>query len=495
MLALVAVAVPPVVGQPCLGDCDSSGTVTVDELIVGLNVALGVSELNDCTAFERVTDGTVTVDELVEGVRNALRGCGMSSTAVKASSSVALSSIFVMDFGSLAGGRSAAAAQSLALANGPTPPAPVGGGTGFSCDTLFCPFGGTEVRCCDFGALTFEWSQCVLADGTEVNGSYFVESNDEDPCFFSLPSQASAALAPPTGIHFLTEFTNYSAAAGDFFGNFAVFVADLVEEFQPFGAECSLIFPDEPLLDPLGFAIRGDGTRYLQGSVRTIAGNGPVILQDVDTTFGGSSDGFGSEVTVDVIIDEFSAESCLVDTEIDGVFSSTNLLTGRQFTETYDQFLVLERADFDGSFLIDLDGTSTTDCLGTVEVSTREPLKIFPDRPCPAGGELTIVNQQAASTVFYEVSGGVDFDFDSDGQIDETSANCLDLGSNECGVQRAQGECTLCAEPSDCGSGLVCAACVFCEKSVDVTRCAPQDDFATCLDGLYGELFIEFVPR
>ena len=53
-LALVACALA--VSQPvlavCTGDCNSNGEVTVDELIVGVNIALGNAQLNTCPSFE-----------------------------------------------------------------------------------------------------------------------------------------------------------------------------------------------------------------------------------------------------------------------------------------------------------------------------------------------------------------------------------------------------------------------------------------------------------
>lgn len=200
-----------------------------------------------------------------------------------------------------------------------------------------------------------------------------------------------------------------------------------------------------------------------------------------------------SDVAVDVIIDEFSAESCLVDTQLDGSLSTTNLLTGREFNESYEGFLFAEWEDTDGSVLIELDGTSTTDCLGSVEVSTREPLRIFSDRPCPAGGQLELgfVEQQSTSTVTYSRIGGVDYDYNSDGSIDEARSSCVDLSIDECSVPETQGDCTACSEPSDCDSGLVCASCVLCDASAAPARCAPRDDFAVCDDGVYGDLFID----
>ena len=59
----------------CTGDCNEDGLVTVDELVKGVNIALSLLPVTDCTAFDRNGDGTVTVDELVTAVNAALTGC------------------------------------------------------------------------------------------------------------------------------------------------------------------------------------------------------------------------------------------------------------------------------------------------------------------------------------------------------------------------------------------------------------------------------------
>jgi hypothetical protein len=59
----------------CTGDCDGLGTVTVDELVKGVNIALGNSPLTECPSFDTNDDDQVTVDELVDAVNNALNGC------------------------------------------------------------------------------------------------------------------------------------------------------------------------------------------------------------------------------------------------------------------------------------------------------------------------------------------------------------------------------------------------------------------------------------
>jgi hypothetical protein len=59
----------------CVGDCNGDGEVTIDELILGVRIALEMSDLSDCPEFDADGSEEVTVDELVEAVNNALSGC------------------------------------------------------------------------------------------------------------------------------------------------------------------------------------------------------------------------------------------------------------------------------------------------------------------------------------------------------------------------------------------------------------------------------------
>jgi subtilisin family serine protease len=68
---VTATATPPL----CTGDCDGDGAVTVDELVVGVNIALGSAQVDACRVFDASNDGSVTVDELVAAVGYALNGC------------------------------------------------------------------------------------------------------------------------------------------------------------------------------------------------------------------------------------------------------------------------------------------------------------------------------------------------------------------------------------------------------------------------------------
>ncbi len=60
---------------PCVGDCDGDLQVSISELILGVNIALGNTMLSACPTFDRNGDGQVSIDELIGAVNAALNGC------------------------------------------------------------------------------------------------------------------------------------------------------------------------------------------------------------------------------------------------------------------------------------------------------------------------------------------------------------------------------------------------------------------------------------
>jgi hypothetical protein len=64
-----------VVEEDCDGDCDASGSVSINELITGVGIALGRMSVDACTAMDRDDDGSVSIGELIGAVNNALFGC------------------------------------------------------------------------------------------------------------------------------------------------------------------------------------------------------------------------------------------------------------------------------------------------------------------------------------------------------------------------------------------------------------------------------------
>lgn len=59
----------------CIGDCNADREVTIDELIVAVNVALG-DAVTRCPPADGNHDLEVTIDELISAVGRALDGCG-----------------------------------------------------------------------------------------------------------------------------------------------------------------------------------------------------------------------------------------------------------------------------------------------------------------------------------------------------------------------------------------------------------------------------------
>lgn len=76
-------------GATCTGDCDGSGSVTVDEILLGVNVALGEEGVDRCSVFDADVDAQVTVDELLSSVSSGLQGCPEPRIATIAGTGVA----------------------------------------------------------------------------------------------------------------------------------------------------------------------------------------------------------------------------------------------------------------------------------------------------------------------------------------------------------------------------------------------------------------------
>jgi hypothetical protein len=58
----------------CVGDCDSSGSVGVNEVVLMTNIALGTDQPSSCPAGDPANDG-VQINDIVTAVNNALHGC------------------------------------------------------------------------------------------------------------------------------------------------------------------------------------------------------------------------------------------------------------------------------------------------------------------------------------------------------------------------------------------------------------------------------------
>ena len=78
LLAVLLLGTAPLAA--CVGDCDESGAVTVDEILRAVSIALGAAAPGLCPAADADGSGRVTVDEIVTTVQLALAGCPAVAT-------------------------------------------------------------------------------------------------------------------------------------------------------------------------------------------------------------------------------------------------------------------------------------------------------------------------------------------------------------------------------------------------------------------------------
>jgi hypothetical protein len=72
--------VPPATLAACPGDCRGDGTVTVDDLLIGVNLILEIVPLSRCPVFDVNGDAHVTIDDLIIALNAALNGCPATPT-------------------------------------------------------------------------------------------------------------------------------------------------------------------------------------------------------------------------------------------------------------------------------------------------------------------------------------------------------------------------------------------------------------------------------
>ena len=72
--ATATVGVPPTPG-PCVGDCNNNKIVAINELITGVNIALGSAPITQCSSFDTNGNSAVDINELIAGVNALLNGC------------------------------------------------------------------------------------------------------------------------------------------------------------------------------------------------------------------------------------------------------------------------------------------------------------------------------------------------------------------------------------------------------------------------------------
>jgi hypothetical protein len=75
-LSAMPTLTPTSAPSACVGDCSGDHSVTVDEILTLVNIALGDANVSTCLAGDANHDNQITIDEILTAVNNALNGCG-----------------------------------------------------------------------------------------------------------------------------------------------------------------------------------------------------------------------------------------------------------------------------------------------------------------------------------------------------------------------------------------------------------------------------------
>ena len=79
--ALMAVFPLPSLADTCAGDCDGNLHVSIGEIILGVDIDLGLADISACRTVDVDANNVVTVNEIIGAVKNGLAGCPIPPTA------------------------------------------------------------------------------------------------------------------------------------------------------------------------------------------------------------------------------------------------------------------------------------------------------------------------------------------------------------------------------------------------------------------------------
>ena len=247
-------------------------------------------------------------------------------------------------------------------------------------------------------------------------------------------------------------------------GSFSRTFQELTETFEVTTGGCTVRQPE-----PLGFGVRGDGRRFIDGELQRFQSDGlGNVLVDSE------SDVHALEIAVG---STGQPDSCTVTAALNGSVTSADFRAGTQFDTDFTDFHVVQPPEA-GALLLGLNGTLGTDCLGAVTLSTIEPLRIAPANTCFSAGRLNAQLDNGTVSVTYTESGGLDLHFGAGGSVDQHFATCADVPVDECSTS-VVGLCGACTASNQCQTGLGCFSCSR-NCSGNTRRCSLADTFVAC---------------
>jgi hypothetical protein len=442
---------------PCFGDCDDDGMLTVDEIVLGIQIGLFLADKDACDAFDIDGDGEVTIDELVKGIRAGVRGCRrLLPTATAAPATATPTVTATATTGGIPPTATLTSTATVAANTptitptvaGATPTATTGGmasiarrasGVIVSTSSIFlvvpdvlsvllnqtaglggaagigalpfeCPAGGGGTIGCTqdiiirppfFGPPTYRITldDCAIAGGSgavaTLDGSLSATGREGEACFVDPPQSAAVTIPSLTA---MTGTAERSTTA-----TFTNVTAQLALSGQD----------DQCTYNALNLTLNGTM------SLATMADGSPVSM--TTAMFTGT--------TLDIDVSEY-AEDCVAVLYTMVVGGTAALTTdGRAFTATYVGYRLAADAT-GGDNLVAVSGAIDSACFGPrVTFATPTALNLIEGEPCPAAGRVTVTANNATDAIIYQ---SVEIDRGNNGSVDETFQSCLDPRLYEC---------------------------------------------------------------
>jgi hypothetical protein len=377
-------------GSICVGDCNSDGQVTVNELITLVNIALGSAQPSSCP--NGLPSGVeVNVALVISAVNHALNGCPAGGTPSPAPTATPMPA---------GGGAAPAAAGRIAIALdtvtlisdvvGAVTNGFLGGSTAADTSAVAatagstvqadgsCPLGGTATRSGDpISGETFTLTQCAAAT---TDGSVTYDGGGE--------------IGLLSGLSISVQMT---------------FKDQMGTVTQTVSADLSGPAPSVTL----------GGSCYLTGADLTVSGT-------LSRTMGGQTISVSfanTEVSVDNITFNASCVPTVYDVTLNG---NAALLapSGMPQNVTFNQLVI--HVDGGGTpTMITVDGEMNATCFGgTVMLATQSPLSVPSGQNCPTAGVITASTGQGQASIAFQSDGSVMIDAGATGTL--TAPNCLD---------------------------------------------------------------------
>ena len=417
------------VGDCCVGDCDCTGVVRVNELVTMVSIALGNIAAAACLPGDANDNGEITIEELVRGVKNALDGCPVlggtptptvtARTPTPTPTTTVRSPTPTLTGGPVvvarpASGAAVALARSLpaipALLASLTQLAGGGSGTGLLEGTAAavkeCNGGGTRDFVCtqavprvpprDY-SLSFASCRLNTSDGGSVTLEGMMTARSTETGFL-----ATCDL-PPLVLSTVTV------------GGVTVTVRNAQGTTTSRGV----------------FNLTGSATATpdLSSDCR-IAALDMVLTGSADVQSGGIDLRLGFTATqVRVAIDTFSADCVPVvfTMTINGPLTITGPAFGGDFSGNFTDFVFTDDRS-SGADVVRLSGQVNSACFGTpVTYATQTELTIPAGLACPSAGVLLISARGVTDRVSFTATGGVAIDLGNNGGApDQTFQSCTD---------------------------------------------------------------------